>query len=480
MAVDALISPTWQRWRQPLSLLLAAFAAAAVMGVNESAHRLAHQALDNVRQRQAARDDIMALQRQLLEAESAQRGYLLTGRVEYATPLLGARKQLPEIVRRLRGHYDYTAWHQKVDALQARVEEKLAELQESLNLFEAGSHPAWQAILMSNIGKEKMDAVRAAVEQLLAYEGAEIERSRAAVLRSLDMGRLGVHGLTVLSLLWLLFFLRKNQALHEAQRDHAKALAGERDRLDAEVLRRTGELVELARHQQTMREDERAHLARELHDELGALLTAAKMDLARLRRTEAHASADLHERLRHMGQLIDEGIALKRRIIEDLRPSALSNLGLTAALEILAREFGQRSGLEVSTEIEEIQTDASGQLAIYRLVQEALTNVARHAQARRVWLKVQDDPAVLSGSFVSVRDDGRGFDPGSLPVGRHGLVGMKFRVEAMGGMVQIRSKPGQGTEIEAHVPPLESPAPEPISPLTNEPNRPGPGYGGAA
>lgn len=446
----------WQRWRLPLSLLLAAVAAAAVMGVNESAYRLAHQALDNVRQRQSARDDIMSLQRQLLEAESAQRGYLLTGRREYLVPMLGARQQLPAIVKRMRGHYDFTAWHQRVDALQARVEEKLAELQESLSLFEAGSHPAWQAILMSNIGKEKMDAVRLAVDQLLAYEADAIARSRAAVLFSLDMGRLGVHGLTVLSLVWLMFFLRKNQALHSAQSDHAKALQVERDRLDAEVLRRTGELVELARHQQTMREDERAHLARELHDELGALLTAAKMDLARLRRTEGNASADLLERLRHMGKLIDEGIALKRRIIEDLRPSALSNLGLTAALEILAREFGQRSGLQVQTAIEEIRTDESGQLAIYRLVQEALTNVARHAEARQVWLSVRTDPSLPSGGFVSVRDDGKGFDPDSLPVGRHGLVGMKFRVEAMGGVVRIRSAPGQGAEIEAHVPPLES------------------------
>ena len=125
-------------------------------------------------------------------------------------------------------------------------------------------------------------------------------------------------------------------------------MAGERDRLEGEVAARTAQLKELAQHLQTMREDERSRLARELHDELGALLTAAKLDVARLKsRLGASATPDAAERLAHLNETLNGGIALKRRIIEDLRPSSLSNLGLVAALEILLREFAARSEIAV-------------------------------------------------------------------------------------------------------------------------------------
>ena len=116
------------------------------------------------------------------------------------------------------------------------------------------------------------------------------------------------------------------------------------------------QLKELAQHLQTIREDERSHLARELHDELGALLTAAKLDVARLKsRLASTGTADAAERLAHLNETLNGGIALKRRIIEDLRPSSLSNLGLVAALEIQLREFAARSEIKVvDRQIEEI------------------------------------------------------------------------------------------------------------------------------
>ena len=109
------------------------------------------------------------------------------------------------------------------------------------------------------------------------------------------------------------------------------------------MARRTAELTDLARHLQTVREDERGFLARELHDELGGLLTAAKLDVARLRKRLDTGQPEVAERIVHLGQTLDAGIALKRRIIEDLRPSSLANLGLQRALEILCEEFAQRS-----------------------------------------------------------------------------------------------------------------------------------------
>lgn len=304
----------------------------------------------------------------------------------------------------------------------------------------------------SDIGREKMQAVREAVAQLDKNELVQIAIERETVFRSLTYGRLGVHGLTLLSLFGLAVFLRRNEALHAARRGHARELSLERDRLDVEVARRTAELTELARHLQTVREDERAHLARELHDELGALLTAAKLDVARVRRMTKASAPEIDERLKHMSELLDQGIALKRRIIEDLRPSALSNLGLVPALEILTQEFAQRSGLQLHLELVESATNNAGQLAMYRLVQEALTNVLRHARAQQVRVQLSETEGWLQ---LQIDDDGKGFDPEAVGAGHHGLLGMRYRIESLGGTLQLLSSPGRGTMVLARLPKAE-------------------------
>ena len=342
-----------------------------------------------------------------------------------------------------------------MEELARRTDEKLSELKETVALYRAGSHAAWQALTLTNIGKEKMDAVRVASQSLVAQESALIATDRADIEHALLLGRTGVHALTALSLLWLVLYLRRAAAQQAQHREQARLVSEDRDRLDAEVMRRTAELTELARHLQTVREDERARLARELHDELGALLTAAKLDLARLRKG---AAPELTERLQHLGNVIDEGIQLKRRIIEDLRPSALTNLGLVAALEILVSEFAQRSGLTLKAELEAVPLEAEGQLAVYRLVQEALTNVQRHAQARTVHLRLHAREAEgVAQVRLRLQDDGRGFDVASQKTGSHGLVGMRHRIEALGGRLHLSSRPGEGTLIEAWLPPSAKP-----------------------
>ncbi|MBV8605701.1 MAG: CHASE3 domain-containing protein [Pelomonas sp.] len=439
-----------QASRRRLTVLVASLVAALLMVISEAAYHFAGEAVDSVRTRNAARFDALLLRSLMADAETAQRGFLITGRDTYLQPMQVAEARLPEVIQRLSTQYQDPEWAALVAEARQRAEEKLSELRETVKLYRAGSHQAWQAIMATDIGREKMDALRVATERLDAHEQVLLERDRDAIFRALLFGRFGVHVLTLLSLLWLLYFLRRNEALHAARREHAQILRVERDRLEHEVRRRTAELTDLARHLQNVREDERAHLARELHDELGALLTAAKLDVARVRRLVVKGeTADIVERLGHMAGLIDEGITLKRRIIEDLRPSALANLGLTPALEILAREFGERSGLTIETSFAEVDADAGGKLAIYRLVQEALTNVLRHAQARQVWVTLRHDGAQ---TLLSVRDDGRGFDPAAVPAGHHGLLGMRYRMESLGGTLRLASAPGQGTEVEARVP----------------------------
>ena len=447
--------------RRLATVLIAMMAALAVMIISELAYRLAERAVESEHARTEARFDALLLRSLMADAETAQRGFLITGRDRYLEPMQAAEARLPEVIQRLSTRYESTEWAGLVREARQRAEEKFSELRETVALYRAGSHESWQALMSSDIGREKMDAVRVATEKLVSYERSRIELDRTAIERDLTFGRFGVHGLALLSLLWLLYFLRKNEALHAARREHAYLLRAERDGLEDEVRRRTAELTDLARHLQNVREDERAHLARELHDELGALLTAAKLDVARVRRlVEKGLTPDVGERLGHMSGLIDEGITLKRRIIEDLRPSALSNLGLTPALEILAREFGARSGLAIHVALDEVQADDGGKLAIYRLVQEALTNVLRHAQAQSVWLHLAREVGHGGAQIVlRVRDDGRGFAPATVPSGHHGLLGMRYRMESLGGTLVLRSAPGQGTEIEARLPVVAAAAP---------------------
>ncbi|RZJ09742.1 MAG: histidine kinase [Rubrivivax sp.] len=431
-----------------IAVIFATLAAAAVMGVSEAAFWGADQALAQSQARHVARDEGLRLRELLTNAETAQRGFLLTGRQDYLAPVQLAERELPNLLQRLRGQYESSEWANMVADASRRANEKLSELQLVVKLYRDGNTPAWQGLVESDIGREKMQAVRDAVSQLDRHELAQIATEREAVYRSLTYGRIGVHGLTLISLLGLAIFLRRNEALHKARREHSTELAQERDRLDGEVARRTAELTELAHHLQTVREDERARLARELHDELGALLTAAKLDVARIRRMTKTAP-DIDERLKHMSELLDQGIALKRRIIEDLRPSALSNLGLIPALEILTQEFAQRSGLQLSLELADSPTEDGERLALYRLVQEALTNILRHAKARQVRVSLGEADGWLQ---LQIRDDGQGFNPEAVGAGHHGLLGMRYRIESLGGTLQLLSTPGSGTLVLARLP----------------------------
>ena len=223
----------------------------------------------------------------------------------------------------------------------------------------------------------------------------------------------------------------------------------ERARLEAEVAQRTAQLRELALHLETAREDERGRLARDLHDELGSLLTSAKLDAARIRARLGHTAPEAQERLTHLVATLDSVIALKRRITENLRPSALSHLGLVATLQILGREFSDSAGLPVLCSLEPIELKPNAELVVFRCVQEALTNISKHAKARSVWISL-----ALNSDWVdvSVRDDGMGFDPSASGLGAYGLVGMRFRIEAEAGTLQIDSSPGQGTCIHMTLP----------------------------
>lgn len=440
-----------------LSFVLALLAVFSLIGINELGFQRSRAALSGITQSAHARVALNLLMQQVLSAETGSRGFLLTGEARYLKPYDQSLAAIGQTMDELRDIYqDDPVSRAALSELDQEVQRKLAEMALSVRLRQEGKDDAWKFVVMSDIGMEHMDAIRRSVNALVTTASDRMEASGEQVQRSLLLARLGIAAVAIVALLSFYLYQRQTRALKAADLRQQAALEKERDLLEDQVRERTASLTELATHLQQVREHERAHLARELHDELGALLTAAKLDVARLKSRLPAAAPEMAERLQHLNDMLNSGIALKRRIIEDLRPSSLANLGLSASLEILAREFSEQTGVEVATALDPVQLEESSQLTVYRLVQESLTNITKYAQARQVEVTLNAHRSLVE---ISVRDDGKGFDTARLRPSTHGLAGMRHRVEAAGGRFTVTSRPGQGTRVVAVLPRRSRPGP---------------------
>lgn len=228
---------------------------------------------------------------------------------------------------------------------------------------------------------------------------------------------------------------------HEADRER---LLEEQAQLAEELRALHGRLV-------AVREEERGRIAREIHDQLGSALTALKMDAAWLRRQHAEAPREKVEgRLGGMLELLDETIGMSRRLSSELRPPALDDLGLAAALEATLNEVARRTGLATTLVAPEDLPPLPPEpgVALFRIAQEALTNVVRHAEARSVEVRLAQADGLLT---LSIADDGRGL-PAELREGALGLVGMRERATLVGATCEVRLNPGGGTVVVVRVP----------------------------
>ena len=221
------------------------------------------------------------------------------------------------------------------------------------------------------------------------------------------------------------------------------------------------ELRELSARVLEAREEEKTLIARELHDELGQLLTALKMDLAWLRERLPAADAELAAKTAQMNALLDKTVASVRRISAELRPLMLDDLGLHDAIAWLTEDFSARSGVECRLEIpadgELDGVERSVATTLYRVLQESLTNIARHARARHAWVVLGAGSSMLQ---LEIEDDGRGIAEDDLLRPRSlGLKGMRERVLYLGGAVEIGRAPRGGTRVLVRVPRLPAHGP---------------------
>jgi signal transduction histidine kinase len=233
----------------------------------------------------------------------------------------------------------------------------------------------------------------------------------------------------------------------------AKEFPSDLPRAQEESVQVQNECRAFAMAANAIREEEKARLARELHDELAQSLTVLKMDAIWVRDNAACGLEAVAAKLTEMVTLLDRTVAATRRMATDLRPMLLDDLGLGPAIEWLANSFTERCGVVCRVSVDEkleFELQEPYSTAVFRIIQESLANVAKHAEASQVSVILAKVPNAL---ILSVKDNGCGFFPAAARKSQSlGLLGLRERAQLLGGSVVIKSAPGYGTNIEVCIP----------------------------
>ncbi len=419
-----------------------------VMTINESTYQHSFRTLTVGIALTDARVQAAETLQLLTDAGLYARSYILSESPDEAVEYRATVKRMHEVKQKA---FDLVAEvdpqrQVSVDAVEQLVNEHIRSTDEWVMLVAQGESRAALAAAVSSKSRERRDLLRSEFTQVLENAAAIQQGARFSLYNALSMSRFGVHLLSLAAVLGMFMFRRQLRLGDER-------LAEEQLLLADRVKERTAELTEMATHLVHAREDERAHIARELHDEMGGLLTAMKLDFARLRRLP-DMPEKAAERMISIEARLNEGIALKRRIIENLRPSSLEQLGLIPALEILCNDMAGVLNTPVHADLQPVQVDKSTELTLYRIAQEGLTNAGKYARCQRINVQLRQTGKTV---HLRVQDDGRGFHPQEVAHGRHGLVGMRVRVESHGGHLNVVSAPGRGASIEAALPVQDRP-----------------------
>ncbi|UUX96042.1 CHASE3 domain-containing protein [Aquabacterium sp. J223] len=430
-----------------LILLLTALISVIVLGISELAFLEIESAGSAERQTTEARQQLEAMRQAMSQAESAQRGYLITADERYLQPFQGAIDRL----RRSRADLLRLAallpsLREPLQQMAPLIDEKLDELALTVHYSQQGNRIDAIQIVVSNRGVTLMEEIEKQ-GQRLRDELDRLAQARAADLHRIYLlQRLGV-GLIVLLNLVFLAILGVRTVRHFTERDrHRAELARQAQALEHTVAERTEELSSLSSYLQASHEREKGRLARDLHDELGGILTAAKIDASWLEGFAAAGGPDVQQRMKRLQSSLDEAVELKRRVIEHLRPSLLDHLGLGPAVEWFVEETCGKAGLAHEVVLEDADAPVPPELAIavYRIVQESMANAVQYANAKRVRVALAIGFHDLT---LAVEDDGVGiadFRPDHLP---QGIAGMRQRARSLGGSLSVETAPGQGTAI---------------------------------
>ena len=391
-------------------------------------------------------------------AESAQRGFLYTDNKDYLKPLNENEGRISAGLERVSKMVaDDPARQKLVDRVRVIALEKFADLNKAIAVQQMGQKVAAMAIVMTDQGKHLMEALDVEMSNLLRQE-EQIQRERMQKWADVQLTRRwGFAAILLINALLLLggtVTIVRDMARKKAELARLDELTSV---LSSEVTQRAQELRALSVHLLGVQEEERRNIARELHDELGGTLSAVKMDIVMGRDAAAKRSDDQGvARLQRALTAIDGAIQFSRRLIEDLRPTLLDNIGFEAALQSMIEQFSERCDCQCVVLLPEgeLNLTAAQSTTLYRICQEALTNVMKYAKAKQVSISLTGD--CLQWTLI-ISDDGVGLDSTKrLGTISHGLLGMRERLLALGGTFDIRGKAGLGTTVHATFPVIES------------------------
>ena len=384
----------------------------------------------------------------LLDAQSATRGYALTEDPAYRTSFQASVKKIQDTILVINQDHQIEQRPNTIELIN-KAQALVAHMERGNRMIERGValDKSW-----FDRGTMAMDAYKTQHTTMKAELLTENLKNTRQSVSAFENARISTVLLSIASLMLLMLAIAQKQKQQELREKINHLLEAENERLEREVRHRTEELTNLATYLTDVRETEKLHLAREMHDELGALLTAAKLDADWIERKLPPESRTLvAQRLARLRQSLTGGITLKRRITNDLRPALLYDLGLIDALRALIDEFRQSEEIEVKADLPEAEPELSEavSLSLFRIVQEAFTNIRKYARARHVSVALH---VTSTGIELSIEDDGVGFDLDSPKLARHGLAGIKHRVFTHGGQLDIDTAPDAGVKIRVVLP----------------------------
>jgi signal transduction histidine kinase len=440
------------RWYIALPpLLLIAFLVGLffLAAAGQSRLNAANERVHDSEVRQQALGEFIAL---LTDAESGQRGYLLTGEVSYLEPYTEAVANVEHALDRVREAYGGRGDSKEFQELRILTGKKLGDLEDALALFrKRGAAPAVN-IVRTDVGKRTMDEISGIVDSMRLKETRELSAATAQWQWDFRMSRWLSAAGVILNIGLVLLASRLVYGDMRRRARQATSLRDQKLELEHEVDERTRELTALSTHLQGVSEQEKSALSRELHDELGGLLVAARMDLSWLQQRLPTSDPSIEQRFKRIHESLSAGVDLKRRVVEELRPTLLDNMGLFTALRWQFKETCRRAGLKCTESIPETEPrfNPDAAIGVFRIAQEALTNILKHAEAKSANLVI----GIEGEEFVlRVSDDGKGIPANRLQNSTsHGLASMRHRIAALGGTWEVRSPSTGGTIVIAMIP----------------------------
>jgi signal transduction histidine kinase len=401
---------------------------------------------------------IQQLESYLYEAESAQRGYLLTQREDYLKPfnnaVSGAKFNIDLLENSSESIYkdkNLQKLRLLLERISSTVDTKAAEMNVTVGLAKQGKIKEAIAVVKLDSGLNETKIITADIDSIVSIQSKLLEEISEARTKVLFLARFAVIITSLLLIVLVVVVVRKLLVDISESNLLKKKLIDINNFSEKEIKEQRKMLRNMALDYQTDAERERQKLAREIHDELGSILTAVKMDITWIIKKLGNDQLEIIDKLRKTNKYLDQGISFKRQVVQDLHPSMISSFGFWPALKTLVEEVAERNQWKLIFETPEDDPPINETISLvaYRIVQETLNNASKYAKASQLSVHIIKDEKYLK---IEIEDNGVGADLQNLNHSSHGLSGMRHRVLALGGHFDVNSEPGKGMLTKALIP----------------------------